>query len=100
MKKKYRFYWEEKPRRDGIKIGMPGFKKDEIHVRIDDSMLTIGAENKSHRKEKGKGFYREEASFNSFHRSVSLPEGVKSGDFDISISDGSVALKKKKKAKI
>ncbi|MBI2579299.1 MAG: Hsp20/alpha crystallin family protein [Candidatus Aenigmarchaeota archaeon] len=94
----FRFYWE-KPKGGDMKIEMPGFRKDEISVKMEGGMLTVSAEKKSHRKEKGKGFYKEEASFSSFSRSVSMPEGAGGKDFEVDIEDGAVKLKRKKKVK-
>ncbi|MDI6722879.1 MAG: Hsp20/alpha crystallin family protein [Candidatus Aenigmarchaeota archaeon] len=95
---KNKFYWEEDPKGKSIRIEVPGYNKNEIKVGIEGGMLIVSAEKKSHKKEKGKGFYKEEASFSSFHKSMSMPESVTGRDFDVSITDGKVELKKKKKA--
>ena len=98
MEKKHRFYWE-KPEGGDMKIEMPGFRKSEMSVKIEDGMLSVSAGKKSHRQEKKKGFYMEESSSSSFTKSMSLPEGIKAGDISLEIMDGVVVIKKKKKVK-
>lgn len=95
MKKPFRFYWEEKSAE--INVAVPGFTKDEIKISIEKGFISISAEKRESKKEKKKGFYREEAFQRSFQRSMSLPEGVKADDIEMKIEDGSVKIRKKKK---
>ncbi len=100
MKKKgFRFYWEEDHRKEGpeINIDLPGFSRDEISVSIDKGFINISAEKKLSKKERGRGFYREESFQQSFKRSMSLPDGISPEDMEVKVEDGAVKIKKKKK---
>jgi|GEM_PF-4693231 len=96
----FKFYWEEgrKPEGKEITVKLPGYKKNKIKVSIGGGFLKISAEKKGKRVEKGKGFYKEESFQHAFRKSISLPDDAKPEELEISISDGSVRLKKKKHA--
>lgn len=103
--KRFKFYWEEPFEKKGkadamINIEVPGFKKDEIKVELRNSMLTVSAQKKSHKKEKGKGFYREENFAQSFQRTMTLPDRIAPDDYEMNIKDGKIAVKKKGKKKV
>ncbi|MBI4174061.1 MAG: Hsp20/alpha crystallin family protein [Candidatus Aenigmarchaeota archaeon] len=104
--KDFKFYWEKSGKRtrssgkpdSEMRISVPGYLKDEISVKLTDSSLRVSAEKKHHRKEKGKGFYREESMSQSFSKFVSLPNRINPDYFEVKIEDGHVTLKRKKKA--
>lgn len=59
---------------------LPGFKKEDIHINVENDMLTVSAERHSEvedESKKGK-FVRRERSYGSYQRSFSL------GDIDVS----------------
>ncbi len=97
--KNFRFYWEGRhdKKEPDIRIEVPGFKKDEITVTIQNNMLSVSGRKKSHKVEKGRGFYRESASSSSFQKSVTLPLDLTPGNFEPVVRDGAVEIKKKKK---
>ena len=80
-----------------MRLDIPGFDKDEIKVQLTKNSISISASKKSHVKESGKGFYREEASASSFSKSMVLPKEIEPKDYEIEIKDGAIVLKKKKK---
>ena len=97
--KKLKFYWEEneKPKYSGMKIGVPGYNKDEIIVTIKNNMLSISAMKKKNRTEKGKNFFMQESFTSSFNRSMPLPGEFSPKNFEIVAEDGGVNIRKKKK---
>ena len=60
-----------------LEADLPGFKKEDINIELDDTYLTIQAERKSETEEKDKkgNYVRRERSYGSFSRSFST-EGV------------------------
>jgi len=56
-----------------IKGEIPGVKKEDVKVTIQDGMLTIQGERKQEKEEKGKKFHRIERSYGSFVRSFRVP---------------------------
>ncbi|MEK6888155.1 MAG: Hsp20 family protein [Candidatus Aenigmatarchaeota archaeon] len=91
-----KFYWEKEDEKD-ISIDIPGFKKDEITVKLAKNMLTVSASKKSTKEEKGKNIYKAEAFSSSSSKSITLPAKINPEDYQIEIKDGKVVLKKKKK---
>jgi HSP20 family protein len=57
-----------------IDVELPGMKKDEIKVSVEDRVLSISGERKSEKEEKGKKYHRTERSYGAFMRSFTLPE--------------------------
>jgi len=59
-----------------IELAAPGFSKNDFDVTIDDTGLHISAEKESKKEEKEEGYLRKEFSYNSFKRSLRLPESI------------------------
>lgn len=99
MRDSFKFYWEEPFEREepNIKIDVPGFRKDNIKVKLTRNVLTIKASKKASKTEKGNGYYKEESFASSFVKAVSLPHEINPRDFHVVVSDGHVILKRKKK---
>ena len=60
----------------GIELAAPGFSKDDFEVTLDKEGLHISAEKKEEDEEKKEGYLRREFSYNSFKRSLKLPENI------------------------
>ncbi|QQS37729.1 MAG: Hsp20/alpha crystallin family protein [Ignavibacteriales bacterium] len=72
-----------------INAEVPGVKKDDIKISLQDNILTISGEKKSETKEsKDKNYYRNERIFGSFTRSFTLPEEINPDKVDAKFSDG------------
>ena len=57
-----------------IEVDLPGVKKEDISVSIEDGKLVISGE-RTHKDElKEENYYKVESSFGKFSRSFSLPE--------------------------
>ncbi|MCB0460263.1 MAG: Hsp20/alpha crystallin family protein [Flavobacteriaceae bacterium] len=59
-----------------IELAAPGFSKKDFNITIDNSGLHISAERTNERKEEDEGYLRKEFSYNSFRRSMRLPESI------------------------
>ena len=57
-----------------IKVELPGVKKEEIKVGIQDDVLTISGVRKYENEEKGKKFHRFERAYGSFARTFNMPK--------------------------
>lgn len=85
-----------------IDFAAPGFNKKDFEVSIEEDVLHITGEKSEKKEEENKGFMRKEFSYNSFRRSIILPESV---DFNQKVKatykDGilSINLLKKVEAK-
>ncbi len=60
-----------------IELAAPGLDKKDLHINLNDDLLTISAENKEENNEEQEGKWtRQEFNYRSFCRSFSLPETV------------------------
>ena len=59
-----------------IEFAAPGFLKDDFEVTIDHNMLNVSGNKTKEKEEKEDGYTRKEFSYNSFKRSLKLPEFV------------------------
>ena len=82
-----------------LKADIPGVKKEDIDVRIDGNMITISAEVKSDKEEKGNGgrVLRHERQEGYASRSFTLACPVEESKVEAHYKDGILALKLPKK---
>ena len=59
-----------------VQLAAPGLEKSDFKITMDNGILTITAEKEQNTEEEKEGFIRKEFSFNSFSRSMSLPEFI------------------------
>jgi len=55
---------------------LPGMKKKDVEIAIQDNILTIQGEKKRKKKTKNENFYLVERSFGQFYQSFTLPAPV------------------------
>jgi HSP20 family protein len=84
-----------------IKAEIPGVKKEDVKVTIQDGMLTVLGERKLEKEEKGMKFHRIERSYGSFLRSFQLPDDADENSVKAEFKDGllNVTVAKTTKAK-
>lgn len=74
-----------------LQAELPGFDKDDIHISIDNDMLTIQAEHKEEKEEKKDDFVRRERRYGSFSRSFDI-SNIKQDEISASYSNGILEL--------
>ncbi len=75
-----------------IELAIPGFKKDDVKINLENDILTVSAENKNEKEEKNKKFTRREFSYNSFSRSFQLPKAANGEKIEAKYEDGLLKL--------
>jgi HSP20 family protein len=70
------------------RIDLPGMKKEDIKVEVEDGYLAISGERKNEIEEKKDTYYRCERNYGTFYRAVPLPDGVKVDDVKATFADG------------
>lgn len=59
-----------------LQFALPGFKKEDFVIDVDDSVLTVSGERKFEEEKTEKTFRSVQTSYGSFRRSFSLPDNV------------------------
>lgn len=59
-----------------IKADLPGFKKEEIQIELEDYSLTIKAYRNAEIEENGEKYYKQERQYGQVERSIPLPVAV------------------------
>ena len=76
-----------------VDIDLPGFKKDEINVELNNGYLSISAAKGLDKEEKKEGKYiRKERYAGSMSRSFYVGDGVKQEDIKAKFEDGTLKL--------
>ena len=75
---------------------LPGFKKEDIKIDVENDCLTITAERKADEEEKQKNFIKRERFYGSFSRSFDV-SGVNVDGIEAAYNDGILKLTMPKK---
>lgn len=83
-----------------VEIDMPGIKKEDIDVRIDNNILTVSGERKMKKEVKKKDYYLMESSFGRVERSFSLPKGIDQEKISAKYKDGRLVIDLEREEKL
>jgi HSP20 family protein len=80
---------------------LPGLKKEDVNVTVENGVLTISGEKKFEEEAKEKNWHRMERRYGSFYRAVTLPRGVDAEKAELTFQDGvlRIALPKREDVK-
>lgn len=84
-----------------VEMAVPGLKKSDFHIDIDNQVLSISTETKEENEQKEENYTRREFGYSSFKRTFTLPESVNDKKINASYNEGilSIYLPKKEEAK-
>lgn len=84
-----------------VRTELPGLRKEDISITLQDDTLTISGERKQEQERKEGETYRSERYFGRFQRSVTLPHAVDPQKIQATYKDGvlTVTLPKSEEAK-
>lgn len=75
-----------------VTADLPGLKKDDIDISIEDSVLTVSGERSFKKSDDEGTFRRVERSYGTFRRSFTLPRGIDSTKVEAGFEDGVLTL--------
>jgi HSP20 family protein len=71
-----------------VKAELSGMKPEDVHVSVENDVLTIKGERKLENEEKREGYHRIERSYGQFTRSFSLPKTLDAANLEAEMTDG------------
>lgn len=71
-----------------LELAVPGRKKEDFNVEIDNGVMTISTEQKSENTVSDENYTRREFGYSSFKRSFTLPKTVNADQINATYEDG------------
>lgn len=83
-----------------LELAVPGRKRDDFNLEVDEHVLTISSEIKAENEVKENNYTRREFNYSSFKRAFTLPETVNEDNISANYEDGvlRISLPKKEEA--
>lgn len=81
-----------------VKAELAGVKPEEIHVDVENGILTLKGERKLDRDETKDGYHRIERWYGTFHRQFTLPRTVDAERIEALTRDGVLTVRIPKRA--
>ena len=75
-----------------VELSVPGYRKEDFKVKLEDDVLTIDARREEEKKEEKERYTRREFRASSFTRSFRLPKGVRSDGITATYENGILKL--------
>jgi HSP20 family protein len=75
-----------------IKAELPGLKREDIDIRVENSTLTLRGERKHDAEVKQENYHRVERAYGSFSRSFALPSTVNAEKVSAAFADGVLTI--------
>ncbi|MCB1928169.1 MAG: Hsp20/alpha crystallin family protein [Rhodocyclaceae bacterium] len=76
-----------------VKAELPEVRREDVHVTVDNGLLTLRGERRREKEEKGKQYHRIERSYGSFSRRFSLPDNVDGSKVEARFNDGMLSIR-------
>ncbi|KAF3668409.1 18.5 kDa class I heat shock protein [Capsicum annuum] len=84
-----RIDWKETPQAHIFKVDVPGIRKEEVKVEVEEGrILQISGERSREQEEKNDQWHRMERSSGKFLRRFRLPENTKMGEIKAAMENG------------
>ncbi|KZT74982.1 HSP20-like chaperone [Daedalea quercina L-15889] len=67
---------------------LPGLKKDDVNIDVQNNVLTVSGESKVSSDRDEDGYAVRERRYGKFSRAIPLPQGIKHGDIKAHLENG------------
>ena len=75
-----------------VRAELPGVKKEDLDIEINDNYLTLSATNSEEKNEEEKTYKKSEFSYGEFSRTLYLPQDVDTDKIDAKLEHGVLKL--------
>lgn len=76
-----------------LKVELPGVKREEVKVTVEDGVLMLSGERRFEKEEKDRKYHRIERAYGSFVRSFTLPEETPADKVAAEFKDGVLVIR-------
>lgn len=76
-----------------VSVELPGLKKEDVNVQVENGVLTISGEKKTETEKKDRQWHRMERRYGAFCRTLSLPRGVVADGAEAKFADGVLSIR-------
>ena len=83
-----------------VSLAVPGMKKEDFKIDVNNNILTISSEKEDEKEEKEKRYTRREYSYTSFSRSFTLPDEVNKEKIEARYENGILKLSLPRKEEV
>jgi HSP20 family protein len=87
-----------------VRADLPGVKKEDLSITVDNGVLTVRGERKQRSEEKGEKLHRVETRYGSFMRRFTLPDNAAEEKVDAQMKNGCLEVRvpktEEKKSKV
>jgi HSP20 family protein len=80
-----------------LTVDLPGFKKEDVQVELEEDEITINARRQQVEDERSKTFVRHERSAQTYYRRIHLPEPIRSDQSNAKLNNGILEIMLPKK---
>ena len=71
-----------------VRVDLPGVRREDIDVSVEDDALVISGRREEDREAKEEDYYRFERPMGRFHRTISIPRGVRPEEIEARYREG------------
>lgn len=75
-----------------VKVELPGLRKEDVNLTLEDNILTVRGEKRLENEEKESNYHRVERSYGAFQRCFTLGQAVEGDKIDASFKDGILTI--------
>jgi len=75
-----------------IEIDLPGVKKEDIEIKVDNNILTVTGVRKMKNEVSKDDYYLMESSFGRYERSFTIPKGIDLDRINAEFKDGRLSI--------
>lgn len=75
-----------------IDVFLPGLRKEDISISLENGLLNVSGERKQAKEEKGRRFHKIENAYGRFERTLQLPEHLDHDSVKATFKDGILSI--------